>query len=100
MLARLNTAIARLRQSFALAGTSDALGIIKRLFVEQGVLYWKRYAIAFVLMGVTAACAAMSTYLLGTVINRAYIDRSLAQVLAAVATIAVLLVVRAGATYY
>ncbi|HEY0219335.1 MAG TPA: ABC transporter ATP-binding protein [Afipia sp.] len=53
-----------------------ALALVKRLVMEQGLTYWRRYALAFVLMSITAACTAATAYLLGQVINQAYVNRS------------------------
>src|SRR6202044_3853233 len=45
-----------------------APALIRRLVTEYGVANWKRYAVAFVLMGVAAACMALSAYLFGHVV--------------------------------
>ena len=37
--------------------------LIRRLFLEQGLSHWRRYAIAFALMGIAAGCTALSAYL-------------------------------------
>ncbi len=50
--------------------------LVRRLLLEQGMPHWRRYLIAFVLMGVSAAATAASAYLIGTVINEAYINRN------------------------
>ena len=58
--------------------TDDPYGaaiLIRRLIAEQGLSYWRRYLLAFVLMGVAAATTAGSAYLLGEVINKAYVDK-------------------------
>jgi ATP-binding cassette subfamily B protein len=52
-----------------------ALVLIRRLLTEQGMTYWRRYAVAFTLMGIAAGCTAACAYLIGTVINIAYINR-------------------------
>src|SRR6478736_4456130 len=59
--------------------TDDPYGaaiLIRRLVMEQGVVYWRRYLTAFVLMGVAAGATAASAYVLGQVINQAYIDKN------------------------
>jgi ABC-type multidrug transport system fused ATPase/permease subunit len=59
--------------------TDDPYGaaiLIRRLITEQGITYWRRYLIAFVLMGISAATTAGSPYLLGLVINQAYVDKN------------------------
>jgi ATP-binding cassette subfamily B protein len=58
--------------------TDDPYGaaiLIRRLVVEQGAAYWRRYLLAFLLMAVSAATTAGSAYLLGQVINSAYVDK-------------------------
>ena len=44
--------------------------------MEQGVAYWRRYLLAFALMGIAAGATAGSAYLLGEVINQAYVDKN------------------------
>ena len=50
-----------------------ALVLVRRLLAEQGMTYWRRYAVAFVLMGVSAGATALCAYLIGTVVNIAYL---------------------------
>ncbi len=60
--------------------TDDPYGaaqLVRRLVTEQAAVYWKRYLLAFALMGVSAAATAGSAYLLGQVINQAYVERNL-----------------------
>src|SRR5271168_4873345 len=60
--------------------TDDPYGaaiLIRRLIMEQSAVYWRRYLIAFALMGVSAATTAGSAYLLGKVINQAYVDKNI-----------------------
>ena len=59
--------------------TDDPYGaaiLIRRLVMEQGFVYWRRYVTAFALMGVSAGATAGSAYILGQVINQAYIDKN------------------------
>ena len=58
--------------------TDDPYGaavLIRRLVAEQGLAYWRRYLLAFALMAVAAATTAGAAYLLGEVINKAYVDK-------------------------
>src|SRR6266481_4686073 len=55
---------------------SGAAILIRRLITEQGAAYWHRYLLAFVLMGVSAAANAGSAWILGPVINKAYVDKA------------------------
>jgi len=52
--------------------------LVKRLLTEQGLAHWRKYAVAFAFMGVSAACTALSAYLIGDVINQAYVNRNIA----------------------
>ena len=54
---------------------SGAAILIRRLIMEQGAAYWRRYLLAFLLMGVSAAATAGSAWILGQVINKAYVDK-------------------------
>jgi ATP-binding cassette subfamily B protein len=54
-----------------------AFALIRRLLTEQGLVHWRKYAVAFVLMAVAAGCTAFSAYLIGDVINQAYVNRGL-----------------------
>src|SRR5262249_10884397 len=51
--------------------------LIKRLLTEQGLKHWRRYALAFALMALSAGCTAFSAYLIGDVINQAYVHKNL-----------------------
>ena len=49
-------------QSFHPSSAADrdsALVLIRRLVIEFGLGQWRRYALAFLLMGVAAACTAI-----------------------------------------
>ena len=60
--------------------TDDPYGaaiLIRRLATEQGATYWRRYLLAFALMGVAAGATSLSAYLLGEAINKAYVDKNI-----------------------
>src|SRR5215213_11664456 len=50
--------------------------LIRRLLAEQALQHRSRYAVAFLMMGLAAACTALSAYLLGHVINQAYVHKN------------------------
>ena len=82
--------------------TDDPYGaaiLIRRLVMEQGIAYWRRYLIAFVLMGVAAAATAGSAYVLGQVINQAYIDKNIPRIAILSGVTVVLLFLKGVATY-
>jgi ABC-type multidrug transport system fused ATPase/permease subunit len=82
--------------------TDDPYGaaiLIRRLITEQGAAYWRRYLLAFVLMGVSAAATAGSAYILGQVINQAYVDKNV-QGIAILSGVTVLIFMLKGAATY
>ena len=58
-----------------LADPYGAFALIRRLFSEQGAHHWKRYVLVFAMMAIAALCTALSAYLIGEVVNQAYINR-------------------------
>ena len=82
--------------------TDDPYGaaiLIRRLVMEQGAAYWRRYLQAFVLMAVSAAATAGSAYLLGQVINQAYVDKNIRGI-AILSTITIVIFLIKGAATY
>ena len=73
--------------------------LIKRLLSEQGAVHWRKYAVAFVLMAVSAGCTAASAYLIGDVINEAYVNRNLPGIVTLGAITALLFTMKGLATY-
>ncbi|HXX07894.1 MAG TPA: ABC transporter ATP-binding protein [Pseudolabrys sp.] len=77
----------------------SALALIRRLLTEQGLLHWRKYATAFVLMAVAAGCTALPAYLVGDFVNQAYIHRSFPMIaMLGIATMVVFMV-KGFATY-
>src|SRR5689334_25337426 len=76
-----------------------ALPLIRRLLTEQGLVHWRKYAIAFILMALAAGCTAFSAYLIGDVINQAYVNRNLPGIIALGAITVVLFSLKGIATY-
>jgi len=73
--------------------------LIKRLLTEQGMVHWRRYAFAFSLMALSAGCTALSAYLIGDVINQAYVYRNLTGIFTLGGITAALFTVKGLATY-
>jgi len=67
--------IAKITQSLS-ADPHGAGAIIRRLLGEQAYQHRWRYVMAFVLMGIAAACTAATAYLLGDVVNQAYVHKN------------------------
>ncbi len=81
------------------ADPQGAPALPRRLLAENALAHWKRYAVAFVLMGVAAGCTALSAHLLGDVINEAYENRNMAGVVILGGVTLVLFIVKGSATY-
>src|SRR5215468_5896969 len=82
--------------------TDDPYGaaiLIRRLVMEQGIVYWRRYLTAFALMTVAAGATATATYVLGQVINQAYVDKNVAGIAMLSGVTVVLLFVKGVSTY-
>jgi ATP-binding cassette, subfamily B, bacterial MsbA len=77
----------------------SARTLIRRLLTEQGLAHWRKYAIAFTLMGISAGCTAFSAYLIGDVINQAYVNRNLAGIITLGGVTVVLFAAKGLATY-
>src|SRR5687768_8490155 len=65
---------------YILSDTESSTQLLRRLVLDYGVKHWKNYAIAFVLMAATAVSTALIAYLMGTIVNKAYVDRSFAAI--------------------
>ncbi|MCB1413388.1 MAG: ABC transporter ATP-binding protein [Xanthobacteraceae bacterium] len=76
-----------------------AAALIRRLIMEQATAYWRRYLLAFLLMGVAAATTAGSAYLLGEVINQAYVDKNVRGIFLLSLVTIVIFIVKGAATY-
>src|SRR6201994_1650845 len=82
--------------------TDDPYGaaiLIRRLVTEQGLTYWRRYLMAFGLMAVSAGTTGGSAYLLGQVINQAYVDKNVHGI-AILSGVTVLIFMLKGAATY
>ena len=82
--------------------TDDPYGaaiLIRRLIKEQGIAYWRRYLVAFALMGVSAAATAGSAYLLGQVINQAYVAKNIPGIAILSVVTLVIFTIKGAATY-
>jgi len=82
--------------------TDDPYGaaiLISRLIMEQGAAYWRRYLLAFVLMGVSAGATAVSAWVLGQVINQAYVDKNVRGIVILSLVTIVLFALKGAATY-
>src|SRR5438046_10215590 len=82
--------------------TDDPYGAairIRRLVTEQGLVYWRRYLQAFALMAVAAGATAGAAYVLGQVINQAYVDKNVTGNASFSGIVVILLFIKGVATY-
>jgi subfamily B ATP-binding cassette protein MsbA len=73
--------------------------LIKRLLTEFASQHIRLYVLAGVMMIVGAACMAASAYLIGDMINQAYVNRNFPAILALSIATTILYTVRGAATY-
>ncbi len=83
----------------AVADKYSTYVLLRRLLVDEALQHWPRYLIAFVLMAVLAGATALSAYLLGTMVNAAYVERNYPEIVALGLVVMLVFVVRALATY-
>ena len=81
------------------ADPNSVRSLVRRLLLEQAFGQWKRYALAFALMAVAAGATALSAYLIGNVINAAYVDKNLPGIFWLALGTAALFMMKAAATY-
>jgi ATP-binding cassette, subfamily B, bacterial MsbA len=84
---------------FPASSRDDTFALIRRLVVEFGLGQWRRYALAFLLMGVAAACTAIPVYLISDMVDMANIKRSFSGVVMYASLAALIFAVRGAATY-
>src|SRR3989440_4980896 len=73
--------------------------LIRRLVTEQGLAYWRRYLQAFALMAVAAGATAGDAYVLGQVINQAYVDKNVTGIAVCSGIVVILLFIKGVAPY-
>ena len=66
---------------------------------NRACVHWKKYVLAFLLMAVAAGCTALSAYLIGDVINEAYVNHNMPGIITLGALTAVLFTTKGVATY-
>ena len=73
--------------------------IIRRLWNEYALVHWKSYATAFGLGGVTAGCTALTAYLAGHLIDKAYVDRDVAAISLVAGAVVAIFTIKGFAAY-
>jgi ATP-binding cassette, subfamily B, bacterial MsbA len=92
----------RMRLSFwqrLFADPNGAPALVRRLLIEQAAQQWRRYALAFGLMAIAAASTTLGVYLVGPVINAAYVDKNLPGIAVLAFATAVIFMIKGMATY-
>lgn len=84
------------RKRFFSAGQ---LHLIERLLREQGSKHVKGYVFAFTMMGIIAATTTMSAYIMGSIVNRIFVDRNIEAMWAIGGAITTIYVAKGFATY-
>src|SRR6202142_2229423 len=82
--------------------TDDPYGaaiLVRRLVTEQGVAYWRRHLAAFALMGISGGATPLSAYILGQVINQAYVDKNVHGIVALSGVTLLLFMIKGASTY-
>jgi ATP-binding cassette subfamily B protein len=82
-----------------LPDSQGAIALLRRLLTEYGLVQWKRYAFAFALMVVAAACTALTAYLAGDIVNKAYVNRDFGGVFRVAIFALAVFSLRGAATY-
>src|ERR1700716_2041390 len=81
------------------ADPSGTASLVRRLLLEQAAGQWRRYALAFGLMGIAAASTALGAYLIGDVINQPYVHKNLPGIIILAIVTAMIFMIKAMATY-
>jgi ATP-binding cassette subfamily B protein len=76
-----------------------AAALVRRLLTEYGFTRWKRYVFAFVLMGIGAACTALTAYLIRDIVNEAYVQKNFPGVVQIAVLTFLLFVIRGLSNY-
>jgi ABC-type multidrug transport system fused ATPase/permease subunit len=74
--------------------------LLRRLLVDEALLHWRRYAGAAALMGIAAAGAALSAYLIGTMTNEAWVNRNFHGIVVIGLLVMIIFGARGLATYF
>jgi ATP-binding cassette, subfamily B, bacterial MsbA len=87
----------RLRWLFA--DPEGVPALIRRLLMEHAAARWRRYALAFALMAVTAACTVIPAYLIKYFVNETYLGRNFLAIVALGVATMVLYMLKGASTY-
>jgi ATP-binding cassette subfamily B protein len=72
---------------------------LRRLLLDQGARHWKGYAFSFAMMGLIAVTTSLSAWIIGKIVDKIFVGRSLAAVWEITAAIVAIYAVKGFATY-
>jgi ATP-binding cassette subfamily B protein len=78
---------------------SPLSGNLRRLLTDQGFKHWKGYLFAFTMMGLIALTTSLSAWIIGQIVNKIFVGRSLTAVWEITAAIVAIYTVKGLATY-
>jgi ATP-binding cassette, subfamily B, bacterial MsbA len=81
------------------ADPQGAAVLVRRLIMEQASGQWRRYLLAFGMMIIAAAATSLGAYLIGDVINQAYVKRNLPGIIVLALVTAAIFMIKGMATY-
>jgi subfamily B ATP-binding cassette protein MsbA len=82
-----------------LADPESTIGLMWRLLSEYGLSRWHRYAIAIAMMAIAAGATALTAFLIGDIINKAYVNRDFPAVVQVSIAVMLVFAARGAATY-
>jgi ATP-binding cassette, subfamily B, bacterial MsbA len=77
----------------------STFALVRRLLADEALGHWPRYAIAFALMGISAAATALTAYLIGSMTNEAYVNRNYHGIVVIGLIAMVIFIIKGFATY-
>ena len=81
------------------ADPKGAAALIRRLLLDNGRAYWRRYCLSLAFMVVGAACTALPAFLFGRGIDQAYVYRSFQGVAVVAVAMVIIFAVKGLASY-
>lgn len=89
----------RLLQKFFGGGDAGNFALVRRLLTQYGYGHRRSYALAFLFMGVAAACTALTAWLIGDVVNQTYLYRNFSGLVLLSGLVVLVFTLKGAATY-
>jgi ATP-binding cassette, subfamily B, bacterial MsbA len=83
----------------AFADPNGNAALVHRLLVAQAATHWRRYMLALLMMFIAAASTSLGAYLIGDVINQAYVHKNLPGIVVLAVVTATIFLIKGFATY-